>query len=283
MLFIVQNQKKVIGAIKSSLNKLLTCFLFLLIINANTDATTSPQNNSTTSILDKQNCQLKVGWGLWAPYQFPDEQGKPVGLQIELIKKIALEAGCQLTFTLQTFEQNQQSLKNGNIDLTLDTTITKKRQQYGHFSIPYRQEILILYVKPELENRCKNESIRSMINNGVRLGLTRGNVYGQMVSEIQQIPKLNKKLVYSAQNAQHYELFAQGQLDGFFEDPTVMAFNLRNQNKLNSLKSCHITVYSGEISLMFSKKSVSPKIVSRFNQAIKKVKQTPEYINKWIW
>ena len=68
------------------------------------------------------SCNLILGWDHWPPFQYLNEKKQPKGYQIELVKRIAALAGCKIDFILQTFEQNQQSIREGKIDLTLDIT-----------------------------------------------------------------------------------------------------------------------------------------------------------------
>ena len=227
-------------------------------------------------------CILRLGWGDWPPYQtlIDDE---PKGIQIDLIKQIAHEADCKLTFKLQSFTQNQEGIKNGTIDITLDTTVTPERSQYGYFSEPYRNEVLALYVRPEFIEACQTDSIRSLVKNGLRLGVTRDNIYGETLALVQADPELNQKLVYRDLNTHHFTLLKQNKIDGLVEDPMVMAYSLRHDSAIGQLEVCRVTVSSSSVSLMFSKKTISQELVARFNKALKKIKSQKDYKKNWSW
>jgi len=227
-------------------------------------------------------CRLNVGWGDWPPYQTLSSAG-PEGVQINLIKAIADEAGCQLEFTLQTFTENQKSVRNGTVDMTLDTTITAERQQYAYFSAPYRNEVLALYVRPKYVKPCQSESVAELIEGGLRLGMTRENYYGETIAKLQSIPQINNKIIYRDKNSEHFQLFIENKIDAFIEDPLVMAYKMRNDDKIGRLKSCKVAVSSSPVSLMFSKKTVSPQLVNRINAALEKIKKTKWYQQQWQW
>ncbi|TQV87472.1 substrate-binding periplasmic protein [Aliikangiella coralliicola] len=263
-------------AIKKAL--LLAAFIFTPGSNAS-----SLIEERTASLATNAQCELTLGWGDWAPYQFVEQGDSPTGLQIDLVKQIAEQANCELKFVRQPFSQNIQSVRDGSVDFTMDTTVTAERQKYALFSEPYRQEVLVLYVKPQFVNQCSGKSFSDIVKSGVRIGLTQGNIYGDSVSKVQNTPQLNKKLVYANKNANLIDLLKSDRLDGFFEDPTVLSYSLRKNNLSGALKSCKITVYSGTVSFMFSKKTVSEKLVSRFNQALRKVKKTESYLMNWAW
>jgi len=195
------------------------------------------------SLPSDSGCNLKLGWGDWPPYQTLMDN-EPKGIQIDLIKQIAHEVDCKLTFKLQSFTQNQEGIKNGTIDLTLDTTVTPERSGYGYFSDPYRNEVLALYVRPEFVEACQTDSILSLVKNGMRLGVTRDNIYGETLALVQADPTLNRKLVYRDLNAHHFTLLKQNIIDGLVEDPMVMAYSLRHDSSIGQLEACQVTVSS---------------------------------------
>ncbi len=226
-------------------------------------------------------CNLVLGWHFWPPLQYLNEANQPIGLQINLIKKLEAATNCQIQLRQQSFKKSQQDIKSGDIDLTFDITITEKRQKFGHFSIPYRKELLVLYVRPDYYQQCHEQDLTSLIKQGFRLSLTRGVNYGTKISNIQKDPKLNQLLYYQDDSKVELDLFKRNQLDGILEDPIVMAYMKRKDLQLALVESCQITVYEGLVSIMFSKKTVSNEIVKRFNKAINQLKQSADYQNLW--
>jgi len=229
------------------------------------------------------NCHLVLGWGNWPPYQTDINSNKPYGIQIDLVTQIANKAGCSLEFRKQTFSENIDSVKVGTVDFIMDTTVTEERKIFGYFSDPYRLEILALYLRPELTPNCNNASFADIVKTGAKIGMNRGNIYGESVTQVQHTPTLNQKLIYADNNDLLYQWFEQGKIDGFFEDPAVMAFNLRNMRKNGALIVCKITQKTSTVSFLFSKKTTTPALVERFNQALKQVKKTNEYRSLWSW
>lgn len=229
-----------------------------------------------------ESCEITIGWGDWPPYQYL-ESNEPKGIQIDLIKQIGKMANCRLKFVSQNFDDNQRGIEEGTIDMTFDTSITPEREKFALSSIPYRNEVLALYVRPQFMDACKTSPVSELIEKGMRLGITRGNIYGESIKYLQDTPALNKKLIYRNDNSEHYKLFAEDKLDAFVDDPAVMAFMIRNNPSTGILRVCKIAVSSSTVSLMFSKKTVAPYIVERFNRAIELVKEPPDYVKHWGW
>jgi len=241
--------------------------------------------NSTIAFsADKSEpCRLVLGWGEWPPYQSSINPSYPYGLQINLVKQVADAANCSLIFKKNSFEGNLQAVKNGEVDFIMDTSITKERKEFGYFTNPYRQEVLALYLKPKFSSECSNTSFESLIQSGIRIGMNRGNIYGKEIAILQSNPELNDKLVYAPNHKSLYQLFDEGKIDGFFDDPMVLAFKLRMSDKSGELTLCKVSQNSSSVSFLFSKKSSSIEMVNRFNEALEEVKETKEYKENWGW
>ncbi|MCW8880123.1 MAG: transporter substrate-binding domain-containing protein [Kangiellaceae bacterium] len=228
-----------------------------------------------------ETCQLVIGWHHWPPFQHLNESNQPVGFQIELAKKLATMANCKVSFLQQTFEKNLEGMRKGRIDVVFDITPTEQRTKYGHFSIPYRREMYVLYVWPEYFERCRSSGLDELIEGGFRLMLNGGVIYGDDISELQKNDSLRRLIQYEPSNARLLNLFITKEIDGIVEDPMVMAFNKRTEEKLRKARACHISVNTELVSIMFSKQTVSPIIVEKFNQAIEKAKKAPGYLQIW--
>jgi len=265
--------------------KLVSCFLisyciFLQFVSAADQATRLSSKSKAEKL---QNCALTVGWGIWPPYQYLSSKGEAIGLQIDLLNDIAAEAQCSLNYVQQPFSRNISDLEKGKIDMMADTTVTADRRRFAYFSEPYRSEILILYVKKENLLKCKDRSLKDIMKNGFKLGLTRGNLYGKEVQEIKNDQQFARNLVLLNENRESVGALLSDRIDGYFEDPTVQAYELKKRGFKGKIESCRIEIYAGEVSLMFSKRSVEKKVIERFNQALKKIKETKSYKNRWDW
>ncbi len=255
----------------------LRCFVIVLFLLPVTS------HGAETPIETDRSCELKLGWGSWPPYQYGNDPSSPKGIQIDLIKQIAVEANCKVTFVKNSFAGNLEAVKTGEVDFIMDTSVTEARKEFGYFSEPYRLEVLALYMKPELQHFCEQGDFAALIKKGIRIGMNPGNIYGPEVSRVQTENSTNQKLVYADSNDALYQLFFENKIDGFFEDPTVLAYNLRIKNQTGKLTLCKISQNASTVSFLFSKKSTKPEIVERFNRALNSVKKTRAYKASWGW
>ncbi len=110
--------------------------------------------------------------------------------------------------------------------------------------------------------------------------------YNVKVDELWEIfqnlkPKI-ESLVYVANRIELVELVEQSIIDGYFEDPTVFAFETRTENRDFKLAKCKLAKFA-PVSLMFSKKTVSKELIPVINRAIEKIKKTDKYQRDWGW
>ena len=164
-----------------------------------------------------------------------------------------------------------------------DITVTDERRAFAYFSETYRHEIQILYVNSNFIDRCENPSLETILTDNFRLGLTKSNYYGEKIEAIKADPDYKDNLVFLDRNSQGVTAMISGKIDGYFEDPAVMAYLSESKKLTHKMISCHVENYAGENSLMFSKKSTDTLMVERINQAIKKVKQSKRYKKRWEW
>ena len=243
----------------------------------------SQLKQQSLSAVQSETCKLTLGLSEWLPYQSISDSGEPYGFQIELLKQIISEADCQLSYQSVKFSDGIKALAAGKLDVMMNATISEERQGFAYFSIPYRNEFMLLYSNPEWLARCQKLGLRELVQRGFRLAVQKDVVFGKELQEIQTDPELNQKLIYINNDSPHVDLVKKLNVDGIIDDPVVVAY-LSTINKTgNSLKSCPIKISSSPVSFMFSKKSVPAHIVNRFNQAIRTIQSTSQYKKRWNW
>lgn len=232
---------------------------------------------------NQADCHLRVNFTEWRPFQFFNKNGEADGFQVDLINRILETAGCKASFRKKRFFKTIEELKSGEVDMALNSTVTQDRRKFANFSAPYRNEILVLYATAPFIDRCGQDSLAVLINDGFRLGLQKESVYGKSVDNIINQQNLRKKIHYMDNISDNYELVMKGEIDGVIDEPITAAYHIRKNHLEKKLQSCQVTVYSNPISIMYSKKSVTPEIIKRIDQAIKQIKQTDYYKNTWRW
>jgi polar amino acid transport system substrate-binding protein len=263
--------------------KALTILSVFCMMLFNLQALTETPRQTVETPPNQVNCHLKMGWVLWPPYQYIDHAGEFTGLQVTLFKNIAKQVNCQLTFIQGDWPTIQSGIKAGTIDMMGNATITPTRQKFAYFSSPYRPEILALYVTNTKLKQYPQGTLKELMQKGFRIALVKDNYYGETIESLKKNPQLKGLFHPFKHNHDSYHASIQGQIDGLIEDPMVHAYTVYLLGYEKLLVRHQVIVTNSTVSLMFSKKTISPQMVERFNAAIEKVKLTVEYQQHWSW
>ena len=262
---------------KNKLTSLLSCFAFLFLLISCSDSSKPQKEKAEKSKVVAANCQLNMGWDPWEPYQYltPDDEVR--GLEIDLIKAIAKQAGCNINFVQKNWMQLLRDVRSGELDLVAGASKTAAREEFAHFSDYYRHESFILYVRAGESEKYANKSLKELLQSDYKLGVTEDYIYGDQVSKLQDSPENAEKFVYVPLTEVNYYNLLQNQIDGFLEDPFVAAFTIKRKGLQGQIEAHPIEVHSGDVAIMFSKKSVKPETVTAFNEALATLKDNGEY------
>jgi polar amino acid transport system substrate-binding protein len=225
----------------------------------------------------KPACDLTMGWDPWEPYQYltPDNQVR--GLEIDLISSIAKQADCTITFVQNDWMRLLKGIRNGSVDMLGGASKTASREEFAHFSTPYRHESFVLYIRNEQKNEFAGKSLQQLLENKFKLGVTEDYIYGDEVSDFQDNPTLAPQIIGVPITEMNYFNLIQHQIDGFLEDPFVAAYTIKRKGLTEKVMATTIGYDSGDVSFMFSKKSVSTEIVDAFNRGLETIKASGEY------
>ena len=213
-------------------------------------------------------CQLTASWEPWEPYQFKDSQGQTAGLDIELIGAVAGQLGCQVEYVQRPWSRTLQEIKTGSVNLSAGASINEERKAYAHFSLPVREEKVVLLVrKGEVANYRLN-SLADVVAQRIRLGVTRGYYHGPDYQKLMQDPAFSA-LVQEANGAtQNLQKLDGGRVDGVLIDIAVGRQTARELGMEDKFEPHPLKVLQEDVYFILSKASVDEEMVARINQAL---------------
>ena len=235
-----------------------------------------------TPIESNSPCHLTFGWTEWKPFQYLNAQGKIEGLQIDLLRAVTSKIGCKLSFVKGSWAQLLNQIKLGEVDIIASATETKERLEHALFSKPYRTDTFAIYVRSNEREKYELGSIRQLKQSKFRLALTDGYLYGDEIESWKDDPNYKSFISYANLNEENFRRLLNGEIDGFIEVPMVVSYLIRSHELKNRVSALSFSMLGLESSYMFSKKSVSPLTVERFNQALTKIKKLPKYQSVWL-
>ncbi len=232
-------------------------------------------------VAEDPNCHLTFGWTEWLPLQYLNSQGELQGLQIEFVNSIAKELGCRLVFMQGSWVNLIDKVKRGEVDFISNATITEQRSTYAYFSNAYREDVFTLYVRSIDQKNYPQNNINDLKTSQFKLGLTRNFLYGEAIESWQRDQNYNQFLSYADSTKENAQRLITAEIDGFLEDPYVISYQLVSQ-QLSQISKLKITLFGYQSRFMFSKKTVSPERIERFNQVLAKVLLLPRFQGSWF-
>lgn len=233
--------------------------------------------------IDKVKCKFDVGWTAWKPYQYFSSDNKLVGLQIELLKLIEEQLGCQFHYHQNDWLNSVTSIKKGDLDFIGNATINPERKKFALFSEPYRQDLVVLYIRSKDKVRYKNASLQELFKlHHFKLGLIEGAVYDEQLLALQHNPEHRSQFRYIDKSERLLDLLVEGTIDGYFEDPLIFDHSLNGRQISDAIEVYPLEIKIGNIHFMFSKNRVTQSMVNRFNHALKIVLTTHPEKFEWF-
>lgn len=216
---------------------------------------------------------LRVGWDEWPSY-ITYQDGRFQGLEYDLLKSTADAAGCELDMQLVPWVRALKMLQTRQLDLLYGAGYSKERAEFARFSIPYRHERFVLVTKAAAAQGAKSLSLASWMQAKRtddlphRLGIFRGNFYGQKIDQILKDNGKTVMLVVLNQNEQMVEMLGADRLDGYLIEDGVA--RMQAQDAAFPMQSFVIDEQVADpLHYMFSF-GVPADVVERFNVAIRK-------------
>ena len=116
-------------------------------------------------------CSVSAGYEEWRPYQFTDPDGRPSGIDMDVVRAVAERARCRVRFVLASLKRLHYDLRAGDVDV-LFAYFKEERKTYGNYTRPYRADTKALYVRRGLEGGVGD--LQGFLKAGHRLGVVRG-------------------------------------------------------------------------------------------------------------
>ena len=92
-------------------------------------------------------CVLRVGWEPYGVYTFRDADGQATGIDIEMMRTVAKEVGCRTHFTERPWARILLEIEQGELEVTTSASRNREREAFAHFSRPYREAEVALFVR----------------------------------------------------------------------------------------------------------------------------------------
>lgn len=221
---------------------------------------------------------LRVAWNAYPPYAFKTNTGEVDGLDIQILRQLALLTNCTLTFLEVPPKRTFNLMQNGLIDITAAASKTSERQKFAYFTVPYRRELMTLFGKinnPKLRDIQTKEDLPGAQVNVLKV---RSAWYGSYIDQLEKHPDTAGMFQEIASPSGRFKMLWFDRVDLVIADALAGSWEAHDMHFAKVIQPLPIAINDDVVHFMFSKKSMSEKVVASFNAAIQTFnsKSTPD-------
>jgi polar amino acid transport system substrate-binding protein len=227
---------------------------------------------------------LRSGWYQWDPYQYEVVKGELkhlTGLDVQLLKTIFGKMGYELQLDPVGWRQHQEDLKDGKRDIAGGAFRSKEREAYAYYSIPYRSEKDMLYVRKEDQQKFAFDTVAELVktleSGSYRLGVIDGYFYGVPLMQYINDPRNAARIIKVKNDRENFSNLLEHKIDAFPIDHLVGATLGWRHGWQKKVVEMPNPVFEDSIHVLFSKQTTNPQLVERFNQTLLQMQSSGEY------
>jgi polar amino acid transport system substrate-binding protein len=223
-------------------------------------------------------CELSVQVleGL-APYFLVAADGSHTGFTPDLLNAAARHMGCALHFTSLPFARAMYQLKTGALAVVPALVKTSERGQYAYFSDPIQEVEQVLVVRRSEIGRWNFRSLEAIRGTTFRLGVELGAVYGEEYERLLQDPSIRPQIVAQSRRETLWKMLAANRVDGVIAPRGDRVIEPDSGGFVAEFSVCEGVALHSPVYVAFSKQSVTPEVVARFNAALATLRRDGTY------
>lgn len=217
---------------------------------------------------------LKIGGDFnYPPYEFVDSEGIYRGLNVDIMRAVALEMGYSIELIPLKWEDAIKELNEGKIDAIQGVSKSYGRENSLRFSNPYSVNEQVIFT---LKDTTYISSLGDL--KGKKVSVQQGDISQEILKYIKSI-----EVSSLPTQGEAIKLLADGKVDAFVGNKTTGLFYIQTEKMLNKIKITGETLKSVEYSLATSKDNI--ELINMFNTGLKKIKRNgieKEIQKKWF-
>lgn len=217
-------------------------------------------------------CRLLVGWEPYAIYTYAGDSGEVRGADIDLMRAIGRDLGCEITFKQAPWTRVLLEVENGTIDVSTSTSRTPERDKYAWFSNSYRTTEMAIYVRRGEVGIYSLDNLAAVAKTGFKLGVIAGYHYGPEFAGLMRDPAFAGFVDEAIDYQTNIRKLMHGRIDGYLvEDVGVMLAEAKTLGVLDQIERYPLAIPGENLHLMFSRKTVEPETVNAVNASLERI------------
>ncbi|MEX0297931.1 MAG: substrate-binding periplasmic protein [Kordiimonas sp.] len=214
----------------------------------------------------------------WSRTSITVNEEQKYRLDNELLEGIMATAGCNFTHVTLPFRRILEGVKHGVFDGTVSVSKSPERSEFGWFSIPYRPEIIGIFMRADEIDRVKLNTMADLLTTTGKINIGLGTWHGSIFeSFIRTNLNFQKRLIYIDDAPMMHRSLYRGRVNMVIGDIHYSSHILRTLGLLGKIKPHPFHISEEDVYLIFSKKTVSQKQLAIINNAITQFRATIQY------
>ncbi|RUO23960.1 amino acid ABC transporter substrate-binding protein [Aliidiomarina minuta] len=226
---------------------------------------------------DTTDCELTMGYEAWEPYQYLDIGDIPRGLDVEVAEATMQSMNCELNLQQGSWVDLLSWLQSGDIDFVMGASKTEAREDFAHFSEPYREEQFVLFIRSGEEHRYSASTLEGFIEEERRIGIVNEYYYGEETHQLINNENYRDNFVGAMMGEFNLVRLLDLDVDAFLEDEAVGYSLIRRKGLHEYIEAYPIELDASDIYVMFSRDSVDEDRVEAFNEALQELHDSGAY------
>jgi polar amino acid transport system substrate-binding protein len=217
---------------------------------------------------------LRFGWFDWDPYQYlemRDRQPVLTGLDVELVREIAVGAERSIEFEERSWAGILRGLEDGTVDVSVGYR-RPDRDAIVRYSFPYRLETEVILVRRGEADAWSQPDLTSLLEamqGRFRIGVVEGYAYGpERFDAYLSDPENAEFVIASSSDREGFRNLLSGTVDGIVMDRTVAATIAWRNGWLGEVEELPLIINQDNLFMLFSKVSTTQEQVDAFNQSM---------------
>lgn len=213
-------------------------------------------------------CEITLRWDDDPPFFMESAEGV-VGIDADISREAIRRLGCGLKLVKLPWARALFDLREGRLDMVSGAYRTPKRERYAHYANVVRfVSPNVLFTRVQDHARVDNNSLAETLDAGIRLGMQIDVSYGDEADVLKNNPAYADSFQYVSRRESLWLMLARERVDGVIADTLTGLYEVRELGLSEEIRPTSLVVSNKPAFFIFSKKTISPDLVARFDHAL---------------
>ncbi len=214
-------------------------------------------------------CTLRFVWTELPPYQTLGTDGKPAGIDIELVEEVGRRMTCVIQWELAPRPRALLLVQEGKVDAVVGVARTAEREAYGTFSHPVREGRNVMIVRKGATSQFVFRSLTDLADSQFRLGVVLGSRYSQEFEDLTRSGALADNVIPVQNGESAMAMLMRDRIDGFLDGYRIALARAAQLGLTEDVEVHPMFVNEHKAFALFSRSAnVDPATITRFNAVL---------------